>query len=499
MAITKLLRIKESKSSRDVGSGLKRCINYICNHEKTNNYRNISGNAGGVPEFIYGEMKENKISWNKEHGTQGFHYVISFSPNEDVSADTALQIATEFCQTLLNDEHIFVCAAHNDTDHMHVHICFDSVNFRSGKMFHSGQYDWLGRIQPITDSICAKYGLSTLSFDPTKERKSMFHQEWEDVKQSGIKSNVSWNDIIRDDIDDALACSSTWEEFLSTLQSNHYELNDGKYLSLKPKDKDKAIRSIRLGPGYSKEELQSRIGNVTKMQSEGITYKTYGNAAPICRAIRTCSKYNYSPMQRIFYIRWFRLSHIRHPQFTSSWKYKKDVVELNKLSEQSIYLFEHDITSINDIEDKLKELTKVRGKDAAKERKICNGILTNYHKASDVHDIMNDSSALKVNLLNEQSVYQIHINKVLFSEVNFDEETFTVKIPGTEEYVRLYSDDSRLYNNNGMISSYIYEPAIYSIEDANGQHLHDITGEVLKDKFKSKKIERTDHQTWKKK
>ena len=52
MAITKLLRIKESRSG-DPGGGLRRCVNYICNEDKTENRALVTGNAGNIPEAVY--------------------------------------------------------------------------------------------------------------------------------------------------------------------------------------------------------------------------------------------------------------------------------------------------------------------------------------------------------------------------------------------------------------------------------------------------------------
>ncbi len=487
MAITKLLRIKESKSGAKA-SGLLRCLNYICNDEKTESGKYISGNCGSNPQLIYDEMLFNKKNCQNESGTQGFHYVISFSPNETVSPEMALTIAKDFIHELLDDKFLYVAAAHTDTSHMHVHICFDSVNIQTGTKFHSGKYDWVARIQPITDHICSKYGLSTLSFDPTRERVGMFHKEWE---EAGTNAG-SWNDIIRDDIDDALMRSTSWNDFIQNLRNMHYEVKDGKYLSLRPHGKEKAIRSARLGAEYLKERLQERLGNsITLTIPEGKNYKTYSNPIPILRIIRL-NQYFFNPLQRLFYFRWQKLSHIRKPGFTSNWRYKSDVTNLSRTSEQLIYLFEANISSIDDITKRLNELTKSRGSDASKERKLCKGILETYSKINNISDIVRDKEAYIVPLLTSEKVYQIHINQVLFAEnTNLENETFTVRIPKSTEYVSLFSDDSRNYGN-GMISSYIYADADYQILNVEGTPIYKISGTNLKDKFKNKEIERTE-------
>ena len=64
MAITKLLRIKETKG-RQKSSHLQKNIEYICNPVKTGNGFWIGGNAGPGPEAIYKNMMMNKKIWNR--------------------------------------------------------------------------------------------------------------------------------------------------------------------------------------------------------------------------------------------------------------------------------------------------------------------------------------------------------------------------------------------------------------------------------------------------
>ena len=490
MAITKLLRIKESKQG-DPGSGLKRCLTYVCNPDKTEDGMLLSGNAGTHPALAYSSIKLNKLFWGKEEGSQGFHYVISFHPDEDVPPELALQIAEEFVKELLHDEHIYLIAVHTDTDHCHAHIVFDAVNFKSGKVFHSPRYDWLARIQPITDGLCKKYHLSTLSYDEDKERRSMYHKEWEKLKDGDPNRNVSWNQIIRDDIDECLGAASSWEDFLSKMAARHYTYHDGKYLSLRPFGKEKAIRSIRLGPGYSKEELQSRIGKKKAVPPEGRDYKTYGDSIPVYRS--TFNYYRrretYSPYQRQAWNRWHRLSHIRRPG-VPTWKYKKDAARIGALASQLIYLFDHDITGSDDLKARLNELYKQRGTDAARERKLCRSILQEHQLSQCPEDIINDPAAHDVPMPTLQNIKQVSINKVLFVSVDLSKETFTIRIPGTDDHAVLYSDDSRPYNNGEMISSYIFPEAEYDITDQNGALLRRIKGEELSKHFKTREITR---------
>ena len=60
MAVTKLLRIKQTKGS-EPSCHLRRNIDYICNPKKTDGGLWISGNAGSSPEAIYRTMEVGRI------------------------------------------------------------------------------------------------------------------------------------------------------------------------------------------------------------------------------------------------------------------------------------------------------------------------------------------------------------------------------------------------------------------------------------------------------
>lgn len=92
----------------------------------------------------------------------------------------------------------------------------------------------------------------------------------------------SWYDIIRDDIDEAIESSDSYEEFLEYLKSMHYEIRDRKYLSLKPFGKERFVRSMRLGEEYSKDSIKQRIAGKKK----GMEFRRYGNYEKLKEIIR---------------------------------------------------------------------------------------------------------------------------------------------------------------------------------------------------------------------
>ena len=397
MAVTKLLRIKQTNGS-ETSRHLRRNINYICNPKKTDGGLWISGNAGSSPEAIYRTMMINKEAWGKLGGTQGFHYVLSFSPDSGVDEQTALKVAEEFCEELLGDDFYYCIAVHNDQLHMHAHITFDSVSSKDGYKFHSPKGDWKKRIQPITDRICEKYGLETLEYDP-QNTKGIDHGSWESAKgslkklewsgvaltnvegmadrierekieedaSSGIahdveveeaaqKNRLTWHDILRADIDDAIASSSSYQQFLDQLRSQKYEIRDGKYISLKAYGQMKAMRTHRLGPAYEKEAIIERIQSGRERGKIGTYYGDWGSVnCVIRRASKKSPGWKMSEMQVAYYVRYHRVSRLRHLSNKDRWEQKKKLLSLAAYARQITFMVRHGIRTMEDLNAKKEE------------------------------------------------------------------------------------------------------------------------------------------------
>lgn len=325
----------------------------------------IGGTAGHTWERAYRSMLHNKEYWGKEDGTQGFHYVISFPPDENITPKQCLAFAEAFAAELLGEEYLYLIAVHNDTGHLHAHVTFDSVGLTEGKKFHSPRGDWEKRIQPITDRLCQTYGFSVLEPD---QKAGKNYGEWkheqEQKKLGKEHAGYSWYDIIRDDIDEAIEYSDTYEAFLSYLKEHGYQVRSGKYLSLKPDGRKQAVRTSRLGMGYTKEELIERIQN--KEYGDVLDYRmaTYGSRRGmkniICAKIQKSPGWKMPEYQKQFYRRWNQTFYIRKPEYGKlSWAAnRKEILEVTRLADVIRYLVEHDIESMDDLQERKKELFK---------------------------------------------------------------------------------------------------------------------------------------------
>lgn len=276
MAITKLLHLKQSKGTPS--RSLKNCLNYIMNPEKTRNGYLVGGNVGRTADEVYNSMLETKQYFNKLQGRQGYHFVISFRPGE-TNPVTAMNIALEFCNSYIPD-YESCYAVHEDKEHIHVHICFNSIDMMEGKKYHYENGKWKKEIQPLVDSLCVKYGLKPLEYTPKKTIHRKNYEQWESEKLK------PFNYDNRKDIDAAIGLAEDYQDFLRLLRQI-YEIREGyskkwnsEYFTMKGRGMTKGRRNYSLGKLYTVEAIKERI--LLKLKGEKIPLP----AMPIEQSLR---------------------------------------------------------------------------------------------------------------------------------------------------------------------------------------------------------------------
>ena len=156
MAISKTIN-NTSKSLR----GMKRAIRYILREDKLQNgYAYMTGPAPTeiTPDSVYEAFVKEKQAWDKLGGRLYNHNVISFPPNENITAEQALAFGKEFALQWFPSNQT-VIAIHEDTTHLHMHLITNTVNFDNGSKLHNSKQDLL-EMKSYTNDLCRKYGLS---------------------------------------------------------------------------------------------------------------------------------------------------------------------------------------------------------------------------------------------------------------------------------------------------------------------------------------------------
>ena len=99
MAITKILNIKESEG-RNPASHLKNALEYIQNLDKTEECVLVGG-INCLPDTAFEQMKETKNIFHKTGKRQGYHVIISFSPEEKVTVEQAMYVLEHFAKDVM--------------------------------------------------------------------------------------------------------------------------------------------------------------------------------------------------------------------------------------------------------------------------------------------------------------------------------------------------------------------------------------------------------------
>lgn len=352
MAITKMMNIKQAKKG-SASAHLFNAINYILNEKKTENGLWVGGNAGTIPADIYDTFIDTKRSWAKLEGRQGYHYVISFRPGE-VDEEKAYAVVKEFCEKYLQDDFDYVFAIHNDQDHMHGHIIFNSVNRMSGYKYRYIDGDWEKFIQPITDSICKKYGIEPLTYEKSNKKGKSYGQ-WEAEK----KGKPIWKKVIQADVDYALSISESDVDFINKMKEFGYKVHVGtsekygKYYSFTAPGQSRAWRNYKLGSGYDYEDMMNRLGQKNELYSIAQT--------PRMRKVKMQGNYIFTnqflkvQVRKLYVVSYgkFRLVSLDNQKQS---EIRKSVLNIDRMRRQIQYMYRSGLNSLSALEKREKEL-----------------------------------------------------------------------------------------------------------------------------------------------
>ena len=194
-------------------------LRYTQQEEKTlwEGHRLVSG-WNCTAQSALSEMQLTKERFRKTDGRQYYHFVQSFSEQDNLTPQEVHAIGLELAKREFPDFEVLV-ATHIDTDHLHNHLVVNSVSFQDGHKLHQSAADLQAHRQ-ANDKICIAHGLEILP-PPQKqvEQKRMNTREY----RSAAKGE-SWKFRLINTVDQCMRYASTREDFISLMESEGYQV-----------------------------------------------------------------------------------------------------------------------------------------------------------------------------------------------------------------------------------------------------------------------------------
>lgn len=247
-----------------IRSRLDRCLDYVQNEEKTDLKSAMEYICNPVKaglqtaincslEGAFSQMQETKRRWDKTGGVLGYHIVHSYAPGE-VTAEQAHEAGVEFANRLLGDRYEAVVCTHTDRKHLHCHIVFNSVSFVDGRKYRSDFKSYFHDLRDTSNAVSRERSFSVIA----SVGQGTSYSEWS-AARSG-KTTI--RDLVRQDIDAALAGSFTQDTFWESLRRQGYSIKRGAnvmHTALKPPGGQRFIRLDSLGESYTEEAILQRL------------------------------------------------------------------------------------------------------------------------------------------------------------------------------------------------------------------------------------------------
>ena len=331
MAITKILNIKESKG-RNPASHLKNALEYIQNPDKTEECVLVGG-INCLPDTAFEQMEETKNIFHKTGKRQGYHVIISFSPEEKVMAEQAMYVLEHFAKDVLGDDYEAVYAVHTDREHMHGHLIWNSVSMTTGKKYNSPKGNWKNHWQPITNKYCDELGLSIMPAEYSRNPKNISRDKWE--------NEMSMKEIILRDAKMCAYAAGNVEHFQYLMKRLGYVFRRGTWMEVQAPGFQYYHSLAKMDEMFAEDKLRHHVD--IPWMSKPHFYSS---------DIRGLHRAKLSPYQKRFYAKLYRLRIVEQKRFVvGGAKYTEDLKRFHQLQDEYLLLVNNDIRDVAGLVD----------------------------------------------------------------------------------------------------------------------------------------------------
>ena len=487
MAITKILNIMESED-RNPASHLKNALEYIQNPNKTEECV-LVGSINCLPDTAFEQMEETKNIFHKTGKRQGYHVIISFSPEEKVSAEQAMYVLEHFAKDVLGDDYEAVYAVHTDREHMHGHLIWNSVSMTTGKKYNSPKGNWKNHLQPITNKYCDELGLTIMPAEYSRNPKNISRDKWE--------KEMSMKEIILRDAKMCAYAAGNVEHFKYLMKRLGYVFKKDAWMEVQAPGFRYYHKLAKLDEMFSEETLRHHVD--MPWMAKPYFYSS---------DIRGLHREKLSPFQKKFYAKLYRLRIVDQKRFVvCGAKHTEDLKRFQQLQDEYLLLANNDIKSvvelvdfiggqeekIRQIEDRQKEIyreSSSRKRSIKNEEQYREYQIWHVEVQEELDELKQEKRELKRQLqladgIVKEDLYTAYYAVSEREEIVADRE---IEIPGMEEdmldeitteaVVEPYTNVEVMNPNNNQNDTSVM-PDIRNVSDVNtarmDEHITDVT------------------------
>ena len=346
-------------------------LEYAANADKTDETMYVSG-INCSKSRAYEEMTAVKKRFGERGKVVAYHGYQSFLTGEVTPAE-AHEIGLQTARRMWGDRYQVVVTTHLNSDNLHNHFVINATSFVDGKKYRNKIGDHM-ELRRVSDAVCREHQKSVLENAPFYGGGKKRY--W--VEKSG---QLTHREILKRDIDEAIAHSYKESYFIGYLQSLGYEFIRGydyAHPSVKAPSWQRPIRIDSLGKEYTREAINDRL---YQNLGRGIRFANYQQPSsrrrPLLVVLERYPQYRQMDGFTMFFqlivalVKWLMgipQEEVRHntplsPELRAAWR------KIDQISEETHFLCKNHIVTETDfhayenqIDDRIHELTQERQK-----------------------------------------------------------------------------------------------------------------------------------------
>ena len=330
MAATRIMSIHINK-----GKTARQCIgerlDYIMNPKKTDGGILVSTYAcspeTAADEFmLFRQEYQQNTGRTQENEVIGYHVRQAFKP-EEITPEEANEIGNELASRMTDDQFAYVVATHIDKHHIHNHIILCSTDLEGQHKYRDVKQS-AKDLAEISDSLCREHGLSVIQ---NPQDKTVTYDKWQ-----GNQRRFTHRDELRMIIDAALRMQPNgFDALMQLLEDAGCRIKRGAQISIKPPEGKRYIRLDTLGSEYDETSLRRTLAH------------DHVHIPKIPRG-----DFNGSQVKRLIDIE--TKLHAGKGKGYQVWAERNNI---DAKAQMVIFLKEHQIGSLEELNDQIQELT----------------------------------------------------------------------------------------------------------------------------------------------